>query len=139
MTVAPLRKLVPERFVIETVEVLAPVFGVMLVIVGPVEGTVTVNPFARIPARPLVLLMTTLYWPAILFVRLNEQVIFVGETTVTLVPAISAYPVRFIFTVAPAAKFVPERFVIETVVVLTPVFGAIPLIVGVDDGAVTLI
>ena len=82
--------------------------------VGATAGVmfVIVNPVASIPSRPVVVLVTTtLYWPAILFVKSNVVVMFVGDTTTTLLPVISENPVRFSLTVLPFMKFVPERFV----------------------------
>ena len=82
--------------------------------VGAAAGVmfVTVNPVASIPSRPVVVLVTTtLYWPAILFVKSNVVVMFVGDTTTTLLPVISENPVPFSLTVLPVTKFVPARFV----------------------------
>ena len=82
--------------------------------VGAATGVmfVTVNPVTSIPSRPVVVLVTTtLYWPAILFVKSNVVVMFVEETTNTLPPLISVKPDRFSLTVLPVMKFVPARFV----------------------------
>ena len=82
--------------------------------VGATAGVmfVIVNPVASIPSRPVVVLVTTtLYWPAILFVKSNVVVICVGDATTTLLPEISANPVLFSLTVLPVTKFVPDRFV----------------------------
>ena len=62
--------------------------------------------------------------------------IFDEVTNVTLVPVISADPVRVSFTVAPAWKLVPARFVMQTFFVFTPSEGLMELMVG--AGSMTL-
>jgi len=60
----------------------------------------------------------------------NEQVILVGETTLTLDAAISVDPIRVSFTVAGDTNPVPVRFVIATVVPWIPLAGVIDVTVG---------
>ena len=111
---------------------LAPDEGVMLVTVGGESGEVMVNPLESTPSFPFRFLTTTLYWPAVVPERGNVQVILVGETTVTPVALILAEPLRVRCTVAPFAKLVPARFVIETDPVLAPDDGVMLVMVGTE-------
>ena len=85
LTVAPDTNPVPARLVIETVAPCAPVFGVIDVIVG--AAGVMVNPLASRAVCPSGFSTITLQFPVNAFDgSAIWQVIFVGETTTTLVP-----------------------------------------------------
>src|SRR5208283_614963 len=121
-------------FVVGTV-----VHSVVGIVVGSMVGTTgkKVKSFASIPSCPSGLVTTTFQLPASCPVRSNVQVSCVDKRAVTLVAAISEFPVRFSFTegLIVVLKLMPERFVILTTVVLLPPEGAIPVMAGGGTGA----
>ena len=83
-----------------------PVAGTLLVNVG--FAALMVN--ARVPDDcPSALVTMIFHAPEVVPKRLNVQVIWVGDTTVTPVAMMSEYPARVIFTVAPGWNPVPVR------------------------------
>ena len=94
-TTAPGAKFVPV-IVIAVPPAVVPLFGVTLVTVG---AGAKVNPLARLPLSPLLLVTVTVAAP------LPAGVVAVIEVLLTTVTPVAAVPPKV--TVAPAAKFVP--------------------------------
>ena len=83
-------------------------------------GVVMVNPLVNVSDWPSVLVTTTFHNPAVFPVIAKEQVIFIAETTDTLVAVMLVSPdfVRRTIGVVPTTKCVPARFVILTELLL---------------------
>jgi len=80
------------------------------------------------------LVTTTSHAPCVKSGRGKSQVIWVDDTTTTLVARISENPARLNFTVAPLKKYDPARFVICTVVPTLPTFGIMLVTTGAGTG-----
>ena len=86
---------------------------------------------------PLGLVTTTVQRPiAAVDGNGSRQVIFVGDTTTTLVAAMSPYPYRVSMTVAPDWKPVPARVGISMVDPCVPALGEMD---STESGALTVI
>jgi hypothetical protein len=70
--------------------------------------------------------------------RVKVHVRFVESSTITPDAKRSGFPVLESLTDAPLIKFVPERFLILTALLLFPAFGVILSIVGTGPGGMTV-
>jgi hypothetical protein len=112
-----------------TVFVFTPSEGAMELTAG--AGNSISNPFVSVPALVSELVTTTFHDPAVAPSRLNVQVIFDGDTTVTPVAVITSEdPDRVRFTFAPGWNPVPLSSAMEMGQPRLPEAGVMELTVG---------
>jgi hypothetical protein len=127
-TVAPVRKFVPARLVILTVQPRTCVAGAIDVTVG--VGVLTVNAFDNIPLLPSGLVTTTFHNPAVALAGMvNVHMIRFEDPALTLVALMFELPLFVRLIVAPMTNPLPPIETEFTVVPLRPDAGDIPVTV----------